>query len=376
MFRKAKNMAAGAILVAAPLFTLLAPGIAHALPSAYCEWTGTFSTAWDDEANWTSVNSGCSGTSVNNSGSAQADPNTVPGTGDNLVFGNVAASNQPSNNNLTGLSVGSLDFEAVAAGQALGGNAFTLTGNITNNTGSSDNIGNNVTISATSVMDMGNMAVVNFTGVLSGSGNITKQGVGDVDFVGGFTNTGAVTVSAGILGINAASSADFTGSSVTVASGATFAYNAFGYASPAATYTFSKPITSAGTLDFQTATGTFDLNLTGTITLTGDTTIVTSSGETVHVQGPLHGTGFTLIASGSGVVLNESTDNTTDTPDGDITAGASGTDDGGLDAPDTGFAMASAHPGVTLAITVTSAGAIFVVARMTRKSASRRNIQR
>lgn len=357
MFRKVKTVVAGAILAATPLLTLLVPGVAHALPTDYCQWNGSTSTAWNTAANWTAVGAGCAG--------------GVPSTGDNLVFGNVAAANAPTNNDITGLSVASIDFEAVDAGQALGGNAFTLTGNVTNNTGSSNNIGNNVAISSASVMDIGNMAAVNFTGVVSGSGNITKQGAGDVDFVGGFTNTGALTVNAGQVFLLVQSAADFTGSSITVASGATLAYDAFDYSGFSANYTLSKPITTAGTLDFSAINGAGDVHLTGTLTLTGDTVVKTLSGIIVHIEGALQGPGFKVTATGAGQVLNESTSNNTDTPTGDVN-GAGVAADGGLTAPDTGFAMASTHPGVTLAITLVSAAAIFTAARMTRKSASRR----
>lgn len=367
IFRKAKTLVAGAVLAATPFITVLTPSIVHALPTNYCQWNGSVSTAWNTAANWTAVGSGCAG--------------GVPGTGDNLVFGNVAAANDPTNNDISGLSVASIDFEAVDAGQALGGNAFTLTGNVTNNTGTSDNISNNIAVTSASVMSMGSMAAINFSGVISGSGNITVQGTGNVDFVGAITNTGTLTVNTGNGGgviITAQSSASPTFSGVTVASGAFLGYDAFNYSGAAATYNFSSPITTAGTIDFSTSgsLATSDLNLTGTFTLTGDSTITTSGGETVHIKGALTGPGFTVKQAGQGSVLNESTSNDSATPSGDLVTAATGSgegsDDGGVNAPDTGFALVSAHPAVTLAVTLAVAGALVGAAQLSRKASARR----
>jgi autotransporter-associated beta strand protein len=352
MFRKAKNILAGVILAATPLFTLLMPGIAHAATFT-CTWTGAVDNNFSTAGNW----SGCNGTSPQ-----LADT-------DDLVFP-VSATNLTPNNDLAGATFNSITFNGTGTGgYTLSGGAFTLAGNITDSSSQANTIGNNVTVSGASTIDVATSSMVHFTGAVSGSGSITKAGAGTLTF-DNLTLTGALTVNAGRLEVFATSAADATVSGVTVASGATFAYDAFTN-SAVTTYTFSKPITSAGTLDLQGSGTNLTLNLTGTITLTGDTTIITSSGETVHIQGPLHGPGFTLLASGTGVVLNESTDNTTNTPSGDI-SGAGAAADGGVTAPDTGFAMVSAHPGVTLAVTLASAAAIFTTARMTRKSASRR----
>jgi hypothetical protein len=348
-----------------PAVTLLTPVVVHALPGSYCQWTGTFNGDWDDEANWTSVSSGCTGTSVNNAGVPSADPNTVPGTGDNLVFDTSASANDPVNN-MIGLSVGSISFSGTGgAPLPVSGSALTLTGNITDESDQTGNsIDNNVAISGTTTVTPGSGNLLTVSGIVSGAGSLILAGSGTLALED-VTLTGAVTVNGGTLEMRANSVADATVSGVTVASGATFAYDAFQFSS-VTTYTLSTPINSAGgTLDFTTATGTgTTLNLTGTITLTGDTNILTTTGTVVHVQGPLHGPGFKLATANSGAVLNESTDNTSATPSGDINPAATApTATPG--APDTGFALVSAHPGVTLAITLAATTAIIFAARKT-----------
>lgn len=355
-----------AAIVAAPIATLLAPGVAHALPATYCKWTGAASANWNTSANWNSVDSGptlgCNG------------PSGVPAAGDNLNFPvDTAVNFNPVNNIVAGTSFGSITFSGAGGVQSFNitGNAFTLTGDVTDTSDQGNIIANDITLTGTSTFNVANVVLDSFSGVVSGSGSIIKAGLGSLSFAN-LTATGALAVNTGLVQVSATSAADATISGVTVASGANFGYDAFTN-SGVTTYTFSKPITSAGTLDFQGGTtgATLTLNLTGTITLTGDTTLLASDGTTVHIQGPLHGPGFVLSATTAKSVLNESTDNTTDTPSGELIVSDDATDsDAG--APDTGFMLVAAHPLTTLAITIASAGAIFAVARLTRKSVSRR----
>jgi len=77
-------------------------------------WVGNSDANWNTAGNWTTV-----------------DGNTPPANGDSLVFG--AASTTALNNNISGLSVNNFTFNSGASAFTFSGNAFTLTGNLTNN---------------------------------------------------------------------------------------------------------------------------------------------------------------------------------------------------------------------------------------------------
>jgi hypothetical protein len=377
MLRRLRNLLAVAVIAVAPVASVLMPGVVHALPGSYCQWTGTFNGDWDDEANWTSVSSGCTGTSVNNAGVATADPNTVPGTGDNLVFDTTASANDPVNN-MSSMSFADVDFTGTGGSPvAVSGTAFTITGNISDDSDNFNSIDNDLVISGTTTVTLTSSSWLTLNGAISGAGSIvlSTTAPGELDLLGDVTMTGSIAVNGGVLLMIAQGSTDATVSSVTVASGATFVYDAFGYTSPAATYTLSTPIySSGGTLDFQTSggSGPFVLNLTGTITLTANTPIEVTTGTVVHVKGSLHGPGFKLTTANSGQVLNESTDNTSATPAGDINPAATTPTPAAPGTPDTGFALVSANPAVSLGVTVLAAVSIFAIARMTRKASVRR----
>ncbi|MBC7581838.1 hypothetical protein H7097_03165 [Aeromicrobium sp.] len=361
MLRRLRGLMAAGIIAAAPLITLLMPGIAHAATYS-CVWTGggvdsNFSTA----TNW----SGC-----NSAAPTALDTN-------DLIFP-VTATNLTPVNDLVAATFNSITFSGTgSAGYAISGTAFTLGGDITDTSDRSNSIANDVVVNGARAVTLSNSNVLILTGTVSGTGSVTLNGTdGSLSFVGPVTMTGSMTVTSGVLQMQARSSADATLSSVTVASGATFAYDAF-QNSGVSTYTLSTPITSAGgTLDFGTPTGTGTvLNLTGLINLSGDTNVAVTDGTVVHVKGSLHGPGFKLTTANSGAVLNESTDNTTSTPSGDIhavagaaTTAATTTTPG---TPNTGFNLNPSKPILSLVITLLAAGSILGVARVTRGIASR-----
>lgn len=360
MLRRIRTFVAGAVVAAAPLATLAMPGIAHAATYT-CTWVGgggdsNFSTA----ANWT----GC-----NSAAPQVADTN-------DLVFPTDTATDFAPVNDLVGATFNSITFNGTGGSTAfdITGTDFTLAGDLTDSSDQFNTIENNITLPGTTTSTVGGSAMLTLSGTVSGSGSIVNAS-GTI-YLSSVTLTGAITVNGGSLNMQATSSADATVSSVTVASGAYFGYDAFG-SSGATTYALSTPINSAGgTLDFQTfGSGTLTLNLTGTITLTGNTQVWMSNGTTVNVQGPLHGPTFTLTkGAGTGVLSIQSSDNTSATPNDPVVNPASNTaDDADAPAtPDTGFALVKANPGVSLAITLAGTAAILVAARMTRKSGFRR----
>lgn len=358
MLRRLRNLLAVAVIAAAPAVTVLVPAVVHAAVDT-CTWTGAVDGTFSNGANW-----------------ANCDNAGVPENGDSLIFDTTASSNDPTND-MSSMSFADITFTGNGGvDMTVDGNGFTVTGNVTDNSDSQNTVMNNIVVGSSSTFDVASPAVLTFTGTVSGAGSILFPSNGTVQF-NDLTLTGSLSVDAGTVSVFATSSADATVSSVSVAGGATFAYDAFQNSS-VTTYTLSTPINSAGgTLDFSTPTGTgTTLNLTGTITLTGDTPIVVTSGTVVHVQGALHGAGFRLTTSASGQVLNESIDNTTSTPSGDINPAAAPAGSAGTGTtpgtPDTGFRLVSANPAASLGVTVLAAGSILAIARMTRKSSLRR----
>ena len=174
--------------------------------------------------------------------------------------------------------------------------------------------GGNVTLGA-GTLTTGIATNTTYTGVISGSGGLTKQGTGIFTLSGANTYTGATTINAGTLTLGAANRiADV--SAVTVAGGATFNLNNFaetiGSLSGAGNVTLGTGTLTAGGDNTSTAysgimsgTGGLTKQGTGTFTLSGNNTYsgVTnvSAGTLVAAVNNALGTaaGGTTVASGA-----------------------------------------------------------------------------
>lgn len=362
MFKKMRNFVAGAVVAATPLLTLVLPSVAHAATYT-CTWTGATSSSFTDATNW----SGCNGSSPQT-----ADTN-------NLVFPLAV-----TNDTLTipaGYTFNTITFNGSGSGYNFGGSSFTLAGGVTDTSSSSNVFSNNIVLSGINTFDISSGLML--SGVVSGTGSVVKAGTGYVQMdTAGPTFTGSVTVNAGSVSI-AAGSASPSFSSLTIADNATFNFDPFKLSGPGTTYTMNTPITVGAAGLLKISSGNIFLagvphavDLTGTFTLTGNAYLSAGKDITVHIKGPLVGPGFVLTASGTGVVSNESSSNTTNTPSG-VLAVTTGQQGAAPDvpaapaAPDTGSAFVSSNPGVTFAITLATAGAIFAAARMSRKTANR-----
>jgi autotransporter-associated beta strand protein len=196
-------------------------------------WTGTVTTTWNLDLNWNSQ--------------------TVPTSADNAVF-DTTFSNQPSVTVAT--SVGGLWMTgSVAQNVIISGATLTLNGNTINGTSGlgilvdnsnafkltitaslalaaaqtwRNNSGNLLTVGAGGVNTNGQALTIDGTGdttisgIISGSGTLTKAGAGTLTLSDANTYTGSTTISAGTL-IAAATSGSALGSTsgITVNSGAT-----------------------------------------------------------------------------------------------------------------------------------------------------------
>lgn len=197
----------------------------------------------------------------------------APVSGDSLVF-DCASTNKGPVNNMTGATFASISFSGACGGVgfAVSGNAFTLTGGVTNSsTGASHSFSNNIVLTGASqtftnstadssvgfsgsnvtfTLDLGTTALT-FAGVgkfsmysnLSGSGAITKNGTGTLTLAGASSSySGAITISAGLLEVTGASALGSAASGTAVSSGAAIKYSmAYGQ-----DYSVTEPLSLAG----------------------------------------------------------------------------------------------------------------------------------
>ncbi|MES2569309.1 MAG: autotransporter-associated beta strand repeat-containing protein, partial [Verrucomicrobiota bacterium] len=132
-----------------------------------------------------------------------------------------------------------------------------------------------------------------FSGVISGSGTLTKIGTGTQTLAGASTYTGGTTLNAGGLNLNNASA---IGAGTLVINGGSIGNTSGG----AITLSTNNLQTWAGNFAF---TGTSDLNLgNGAVTLTGNRQVTVNS-NTLTVAGVISGTGFGLNKAGAGNLI-------------------------------------------------------------------------
>lgn len=127
------------ILAFSSLLTLTVPHVVHAAANT-CTWTGVTDTKFSTVGNW----SNCGG--------------VAPVNGDNLVFDNSSLTAESDlNNDLTAFTSGTITFSgSTTYAYKITGNALTIGGDVTNNTGADDifdtdvALGGNVTVDLTS----------------------------------------------------------------------------------------------------------------------------------------------------------------------------------------------------------------------------------
>ncbi|MDI1314511.1 autotransporter-associated beta strand repeat-containing protein [Prosthecobacter sp.] len=206
------------------------------LRAATLLWVGDVDAAWN----------------TNTSGNTNWSTDLLPAaSGDLLTFGSAGASGTTLNNDIVGLSIAGLTFNAGADAFTLAGNALTLSGSLTNNSSSLEvlsmavSLGASSSINATgggisfgaalssaaSDLSITGSGVITFSGLnfASTANKITSTGA-DVRFVGGSTIAADVLISSGTVGMEsgaqvfnnglkvdgASSVLNFKGASVTV----------------------------------------------------------------------------------------------------------------------------------------------------------------
>ncbi len=261
---------------------------------------------------------------------------TVSGTNSTTYAGSLAGSGSllKTNNSTLSLSASnSFTGTAIVGGGTLAlGNVNALR-NATLNTGSSgsQSVGFTVggantyhlgALAGADALDMGansldvggNNTSNSYSGVLGGSGLLTKSGTGTLTLSGANTNTGGITVSSGQLNINDASAIG-TGA-LTINAGVTIDNTSGSSITLANTnaQTWSGNFTFAGSSSLNTGTGNITMAANRTLTINANT--LTIGGDIVSTGGVLTKSGNGILAltdrnranwTGGSVVLNAGT---------------------------------------------------------------------
>ncbi len=236
---------------------------------------------------------------------------SAPTSGDALYFG--TATQTTVSNDLTGYTYSGFTFNADAAAFTIQGNAFTLSGGITNNSASTQVINTAVTLSGTQAVTA-NTGGVTLGGIISGTGfGLAKAGTGTLTLSNGANSfTGGVTINGGTVvasaqgtngGNSVLGSLASPGRAITINNGGTLSFtinNVFGNGQTAAANIPTITINSGGTLN---ATR---YNVLGNVVLNGGTLTQSSTDMGVYrgyqFQGTVTtgGTTASTISTGNG----------------------------------------------------------------------------
>jgi autotransporter-associated beta strand protein len=125
--------------------------------------------------------------------------NNIPSTSlvDTLAF--AGSTQTTTNNNLTGLTVGSIIFNSGAAAFTNGGNSLTLNGAVTNNSANLQTINHALALSNASHSFSAASGSLAVAGAISGSGGIGKTGGNQLTLSGNNSYTGGTNIQDGSL---------------------------------------------------------------------------------------------------------------------------------------------------------------------------------
>ncbi|MDB5185070.1 MAG: hypothetical protein JWN38_878 [Candidatus Saccharibacteria bacterium] len=278
---------------------------------------------------------------------------TAPTAGSDLVFPyGASVTNKTMVNDLTaGTSFVSITFNGTI-GQTestyytLSGNALTLTGGIVDTDTGGDTISTDIAFSGAQTLNVGTGSYLDLSGVLSGSGALTKTGTGYLLLSGNNTFTGSLTANAGEVSASSDTALGTTaGATIINDTASLYIGNCQGALTVAENFTFTGSDANADSPKLQTASfcrggggggggpvvtyglfdvGSYDTTLTGTVTLGSDVNFGSYSPHTT-ISGAMSGNfKFNLPEDkwGGTLVINSS-NNTSGMANGSYTATAS-----------------------------------------------------
>jgi len=180
-------------------------------------------------------------------------------------------------------SGGTLDLQ----GAAVGAEALTLSGGTLKVSSGTSSLSGTIALGANSTIDSALNTSLTLTGVISGTGSLSKTGNGTLTLTRGNSYSGETRVSAGTLAITNATGLGATTFGTTVASGATLDLQSAAVGAEAVTL-------NGGTLKVSSGPS----SLSGAITLGADSTI--DSSATLTLTGGLANAGFQTTFTGTG----------------------------------------------------------------------------
>ena len=239
-----------------------------------------------------------------------AAPTQAAGLTDFLYFGGAPTiSSVPVtalNNDLTAAAFSGITYNSDASALAINGNAFTLSGNVTNNSANTQTINPALTLDAVRTLTATSTSAVAFnpgtivlSGNIGGTGGLIKAGTGTATLSGANNYTGTTSVNAGSLIAKRTTQVALGTGAVTVASGANLTiqdHAGGGQLAYANAFNLSgSGINGGGALRFLNSGG---FSVSGPVSISGGTTIATdpvTQSTTSLITFPT-----TAIISGSG----------------------------------------------------------------------------
>ena len=198
----------------------------------------------------------------------------------------------PNNDFANGTSFSSITFNSGAGAFTLGGNRILLNGDITNGSGNLQTVTMAMTLSAPYTVTSTGTGSIILSGIIDGTGGVTKSGAQTLTLSGANTYSGTTVLSSGTLNINHATA---LGTSIFTISGGRIENTSAG------DMTFSNNNVQTWSGNFAYTGGSHSLNLgTGAVTLTANSQ-VTVGGNTLAVGGVISGA-YALTKAGAGTL--------------------------------------------------------------------------
>ncbi len=218
-----------------------------------------------------------------------AGPFIKAGTG-TLIVGGSSTYAGATNINAGTLTLGAANRLPDASAVTVAGGATFNLNTFAETIGSLAGTGN-VTLGTATLTAGGDNTSTTYSGIMSGTGGLTKTGTGTLTFSGANTYTGATNVNAGVLVASANNALGTAAGGTTVASGATLGF------SGGINYATAEPVTlNGGTLANVAGNNTF----AGPLTLTANSAITVADGTTMTVGGTINGGSQLNVTSGTG----------------------------------------------------------------------------